>query len=358
MITRTPDIPLSSLLLTEAARGYAKEAIDSGWVSGTGVYIGRFEEALRKRVDRQHCIAVANGTVALEVALRALGIERGENVYIPALTFAAPAAAVRSIGACPVFVDIHPVSWTIDPAKLGHGRSHADAMIAVDLLGHPADYDQLSIAVGHTFLIEDAAEAHGALYKGKPVGSFGRVSTFSFMANKTIATGEGGAILTNGQRLADALRLRVNHGMTKERPYFHEVVGTNARMTNITAAIGLGQVEAWDTLVGARQQVAKWYDKHLPEGVSRRPVASWATESVWLYTVTHPERDRVVAYLRERGIDARAIWPALPDLPLYNDGGDYPVARKVSAEAFWLPTSALMNEEQVAYICGVLREAV
>ena len=358
MNTRTPDIPLSSLYLTDAAREYAHEAIDSGWVSGTGAYIGRFEAALAKQVGREHCVAVANGTLALEVALRAWGIGHGDRVIVPALTFAAPAAAVRAVGATPVFVDIHPVSWTLDPEIVLKQYAVTDFIIAVDLLGHPADFDALQTPFTELRMIEDAAEAHGALYKGCPVGSFGKFSTFSFHANKTIPMGEGGAILTNWQQLSEHCRVIANHGMTKERPYYHVDIGTNARMTNITAAIGLGQVEGWSELVRNRQQVSSWYDAYLPEGVTRRPVAEWATESVWLYTVTHPERDRLVAHLRTCGIDARAIWPALPDLPLYADDGDYPVARRVSKEAFWLPTSALMTEMQVARICGVLREVV
>lgn len=345
--------PLSNVSLTDKEKINVDYAFAASWISGTGLFVRQFEEMLADRVQRKHVVAVANGTLALELALKTMGIGPGHKVIVPALTFVAPAAAVLNVGAEPVLVDVSADHWTLDPELL---PLHANAIIAVDLMGHPADYQALHVASGLP-IIEDAAEAHGACYRGMPVGSFGVISTFSFHANKTITTGEGGAVLTDSDFLADNLRLVANHGMRPERPYFHEVVGSNYRMTNLTAAIGCGQMERWDELVAKRNQVAQWYDERLPKSFGRRPVMPWATEACWLYTVTHPERDRVVASLRECGIDARAIWCALPDLPLYapySTQGDYPIARRVAREAFLLPTSAVMSEEDVDTISGVL----
>lgn len=360
------NIPLSNVTLTDAAKRYATEAIQSSWISGTGPRIAEFEQALAERHFRRDTVAVANGTVALEIVLRALDIRPGDEVIVPALTFVAPAAAVRSVGAKPVFADVNAETWTIDPdlAKVRINK-HTMAIIAVDLLGHPCDYRRLQEIRGDVDLIEDAAEAHGAHYRALPVGNFGMASTFSFHANKTISTGEGGAILSDALNFTKRARLLVNHGMESSRPYWHDVVGTNARMTNVTAAIGLGQAESWDDLVAARNKVAAQYDERLKDifekfPLYRRPVAEWATEACWLYTVAHPDRNAIVAQLREKGIDARAIWPALSQLPLYRDSvrGQYPIAEKISREAFWLPTWAGMPEAIIDEICATLRHII
>lgn len=349
-------IPLSTVNLSELERQYAKDAIDTAWISGTGAYLNRFETALAEKIDRKHVIAVANGTVALELALLALEVGFGDEVIVPALTFAAPAAAVRSVGALPVFADITAESWTIDPEDVRQLITEkTKAIIAVDLLGHPCDFESLE-KLGVP-IIEDAAEAHGALYRGKPAGSFGAISTFSFHANKTITTGEGGCVATNEDSPASLMRLISNHGMSKERPYWHPVVGRNFRMTNVTAAIGLGQVERWDEMVSARNRVARLYDELLANSeLQRRPVAPWAVEACWLYTLTANNREPVISSLNAQGIDARGIWTALPDLPVYADSvrGDYKVARQIANTAFWLPTWAQMPEEEIMFISDIL----
>jgi perosamine synthetase len=349
-------IPLSSVNLSELEREYAKEAIDTGWISGGGKYLTEFESALAQKIGRKHVIAVANGTLALELALLAQGVGAGDEVVVPALTFAAPAAAVRTVGAQPVFAEITSASWTLDPEHVRQLiNDKTKAIIAVDVLGHPCDFESLQ-GLGIP-IIEDAAEAHGALYRGTPVGSFGVMSTFSFHANKTITTGEGGCVATDDDSLAASMRLISNHGMTKEHPYWHPVVGHNFRMTNVTAAIGLGQVERWDEMVAARNRVAQLYDELLGDSiVQRRPVASWATEACWLYTVTATDRERLLPFLRAQGIDARAIWTALPDLPLYANSlrGDYSCARRIANTALWLPTWAYMPEEAIASVADAL----
>jgi perosamine synthetase len=351
-------IPLSSVNLSHLEREYAKEAIDTGWISGGGKYLTGFEAALAQKIGRQHVIAVANGTLALELALLAQGIGAGDEVIVPALTFAAPAAAVRTVGALPVFADITAESWTIDPEHVRRlVTDKTKAVIVVDVLGHPCNYESLE-PLGIP-IIEDAAEAHGALYRGQPVGSFGVMSTFSFHANKTITTGEGGCVATDDDSLAANLRLISNHGMTTARPYWHPVVGHNFRMTNVMAAIGLGQVERWDEMVAARNRVARLYDELLGDAiVQRRPVASWATEACWLYTVAATDREPVIAFLRAQGIDTRAIWTALPDLPIYAESlrGDYSVARRIANTAFWLPTWAYMPEEAIVSVTDALIE--
>lgn len=349
-------IPLSNINIGELEKTYVNDALDTGWISGTGSYVTRFENALGEKVGRQYAVAVTNGTVALELVLRALDIGPGHEVIVPALTFVSPAAAVRSVGAKPVLVDVDPVSWTLDIAEVEAALTRrTQAIIAVDLLGHPANYDALyEVAPGIT-IIEDAAQAHDAFYKNKPVGSLGDVSTFSFHANKSVTCGEGGAVLTDDYDLAERLRLIANHGMTPQRRYWHEVVGTNHRMTNLTAAIGLAQVERWDELTHARREVGYMYDRLL--GSRQRPVADYALASTCLYVMCSPQRQVIMDHLRSKGIDTRPIWTAICDLPPYHSNLPFPVARRIANEAFLLPTWAGMPVETIKEVAEAILSA-
>lgn len=362
-------IPLSQPSITERERLLVSDAMAAGWISGTGPAIKRFENDLANKLGRKHAVAVTNGTVALELVLKMLGIKEGDEVIVPALTFVAPAAAVRSVGARPVFVDISPETWTIDPLVTSHAiTGRTKAIIAVDLLGHPADYAwletilQMRIHRQPITIIEDAAQAHGSTYfrtNRQPAGALAEIATMSFHANKAVTTGEGGAVLCDSPECAKYIRLLANHGMTSDRPYYHEIVATNNRMTNLTAAVGVAQVERWNELTHARQRVAEAYDERLQplfeSGIlQRRPVAQWAKESCWLYTVASTHRREYLDALRAKDIDARALWTVLPDLPPYKQPGLFDVAREVSNTAFWLPTWAHMPLETIDFICEVL----
>jgi perosamine synthetase len=345
-------IPLSSVDLSDLERGYVLDALDRRWLSSTGSYVGAFERAVGERIKRTFVTATSSGTSALDLTLRALGVGPGDEVICPALTFAAPASAVVAVGATPVFADVTEESWTIDPDEVRRVTTpRTKATIAVDVLGHPCRYD--AFEASEMPIIEDAAEAHGAWYRDRPVGAFGVAAIFSFHANKTISTGEGGCVASDDAALAQRIALLNNHGMTAERPYHHEVVGRNYRMTNLTAAVGLAQVERWDELVAARNRVAAAYDRAFAGvPVLRRPVASWAREGTWLYTIATPERAAVLRACTAAEVDARAIWPALPDQPIFRAGvrGDYPVARRIAAQALWLPTWGGMPEDAIARV--------
>jgi perosamine synthetase len=351
-------VPLSRPDLVEVERDYVMAAIESGWISGTGPHLTEFERRLADKIGRQHVVAVANGTLALELILRGMGIGPGDEVIVPALTFAAPATSVLAVGASVVLVDISSDTWTIDPARVaGALTARTRAVIAVDVMGHPADYDALA-QLG-TPIIEDAAEAHGARYKGRPCGSFGVASVFSFHANKAIATGEGGCAATGSADLAASMRLLANHGMTADRPYVHEVVGRNFRMTNLVAAVGLGQLDRWDELLAGRKRVSDEYGKRLhASACSSRPVAEWAHYAPWLHTITVDNRDAVLPLIRQRGIDARAIWPTLSSQPLFGKPKYCPVAEQVAATALWLPTSSVMTSDDVKYVADAVTDAL
>lgn len=351
--------PLSSVTMEGHEVEYVTQAVKAGEVSGTGSFVDRFEQGLIERIGRSYAIACTNGTVALEIALRAVGVRPGTEVLVPALTFAACANAVLNIGATPVLIDIHPDTWTIDPQLARDAVTRSTrALIAVDLLGHPADYDALSALFGGLPIIEDAAQAHGAIARGKTAGNFGMISTFSFHANKAVSCGEGGAILTDDPELAATMRLMVNHGMRKDRPYWHEIVGTNARIGNLQAAFGTAQVERWTELIEARNRVKRWYQKHYRKG-SFRPQMDWAAPSNCLTSLTVQHKDSIVRQLRaDRNIDARSIWTPLCDLPICESRFEYPVTRAVAATTFCLPTHAGMTEEDCKVIMTAVKAAV
>lgn len=347
-------VPLATPDLSDIERDYVMRAVETGWISATGPNLGDFERRFAERIDRSHVIALANGTVAVELILRAMNIGPGDEVIVPALTFAAPAASVLAVGATVVLVDVSPDTWTIDPAQVAEAITpRTRAIIAVDVMGHPADYDALDpfgIPV-----IEDAAEAHGAYYKGRPCGSFGVASIFSFHANKAIATGEGGCAATGSEELAESMRLIANHGMTSSRPYVHDVLGRNFRMTNLTAAVGLGQLDRWDELMAGRRRVVDEYNERLASTTcASRPIATWAQYAPWLHTVTVENRDTVVDSIRERGVDARAIWPTLSGQPLFGEPKTCPEAERVASTALWLPTGSAMTSDDVKYVAEVV----
>ncbi|WP_046730283.1 DegT/DnrJ/EryC1/StrS family aminotransferase [Streptomyces humi] len=348
--------PLSQPTLGRQEAENVSAAMASGWISGTGPFVDVFERALEHRTGRLSATALSSGTTALEILLSALGVGPGDEVVVPAFTFAAPAAAVLSVGATPVLCDVDAESWTIAPEAVPALLTpRTKAVIAVDLMGHPCDYGRLA-ELGLP-IVEDAAQAHGARTADGTAGAFGTASVLSFHANKVITSGEGGAVLTDDPELADRVRLIAHHGMRAGDGYRHQVVGRNGRMTNLTAAVGAAQADRWDELVAGRLRAARLYDAHLTgRGFLPRPKASWASPSCWLYCVTSDERDATVARARRNGVDARAVWPALSDLPLYRRYAPRPcpVAIEISSTAMWLPTWSHMTPEDVTKVAELV----
>jgi perosamine synthetase len=341
-------------------RGHVMEALDQAMLSSSGPHVRAFEECFASRIGARHTIATASGTSALELVLRGLGIGPGDEVLVPALTFAGPALAVALVGATPVFVDVTAETWTIDPDAAAEMRtSRTRAMIAVDVLGHPCDYDRL--AALDLPIIEDAAEAHGARYKGCDVGTLGVAAIFSFHVNKMITSGEGGCVVTDDDALADRIRCLNAFGMDPDPRYWHVEIGCNHRMSNLVAAVALGQTERWDELLAGRARVAATYDSALTGlPLQRRPVANWAGEAVWLYTIASDHRDDILRACRQRGIDARALWPALPDNPVFAGfpRGDYRCSARVADRALWLPTWSDMPDEMIETVAVAVAEGV
>mgnify|MGYP000159063823 CR=1 FL=1 len=345
------------------------EAVKSGWISSKGKFIEEFERDFAKYCGVKYGVATANGTVALHLALKALGIGKGDEVIVPTLTFVATANAVTYCNAKPIFVDSHPEYWCIDPEKIEEKiTKNTKAIIVVHLYGNPCDMDWImDIAEDKgLYVIEDAAEAHGAEYKGKKVGSFGDIACFSFYGNKIITTGEGGMCITNNEELAEKMRILRDHGMSKHRKYWHEVVGFNYRMTNLQAAIGVAQLKKLDTFVKKKRQIAKWYTKELKEleekGLIRlHPEMSWAKCVYWMYSILIEDKakvssDELMKMLEEKGIETRPFFVPMHQLPIYKTNERLLVAENLAKKGVNLPSSVNLKESTISFICDAINQ--
>ena len=358
-------IPLADTVLDGNEKKYVLDCLETGWISGSGKYVDDFEREFASFCGVEHAVSVASGTAGLHVALLALGIGPGDEVIVPDLTYVASANAVTYCGAKPVFADVDLSNWTLDPRDAARKISPATkAIMPVHIYGHPADIDPiLELASAHNLsVVEDAAEAHGAEYKGRRVGGLGDVGVFSFFGNKIITTGEGGMITTNDKVLADKIRLLKGQGMDAARRYWFPIVGYNYRMTNIQAAIGLAQLERIEWFIERKREIAALYDEAMRSLPVTTPLeAVWAKSVYWLYSVCLPEefdRDQIMARLLERGIETRPFFHPMHHLPPYHQpGGDatLPVTANLAARGINLPSSPLMTHEDITYITNELR---
>ncbi|MBI4438890.1 DegT/DnrJ/EryC1/StrS family aminotransferase [Candidatus Woesearchaeota archaeon] len=356
-------IPVYESVLTGNEKKYVLECLETGWISSLGKFVTSFEEKFSSYCGTKHGVSVANGTVALQLALIALGIKRGDEVIIPDLTFVATANSVSYTGAKPVLADSEPDTWNIDPSKIKQKiTKNTKAIMLVHMFGHPCNMNPImELAEDHDlFVIEDAAEAHGAEYKGKKTGSFGHISCFSFYGNKTITTGEGGMCLTNDEKLANEMRFLKDHGMSSEKRYWHTKIGFNLRMTNIQAAIGLAQLEQIDRFIDAKRKNAQLYNTLLKDtqGITLPPEMPWAKNIYWMYSVlvNAPfKRDELMASLKKEGIETRPFFYPMHQLPIYKEEKSYPVADKLSATGVNLPSAPNLKKEDVQTICEAIK---
>ncbi len=356
-------IPVSEPSLGKEELENVIEAVKSGWISSKGRFIELFEKEFANYCGPKCGVTTSNGTTALHLALTALGIKRGDEVLVPALTFVATANAVTYCNAKPIFIDSHPEYWCIDPDKIEEKISkNTKAIIPVHLYGHPCDMDRIKdIAEDHNlYLIEDAAEAHGAEYKGKKVGNFGDLSCFSFYGNKMITTGEGGMCLTSNEDLAEKMRTLRDHGMTVDRRYWHDIVGFNYRMTNIQAAIGVAQLNKLDKFIEKKRQVAKWYSEELKdledrELIKLHPGMPWAKCVYWMYCILIKEgfgmsRDGLIKKLGDCEIFTRPFFYPMHVLPIYKYDIKMPIAEDLSRKGINLPSSVELTPETIKEI--------
>jgi perosamine synthetase len=350
-------------------RAYVLDCIDSTWISSAGKYIAAFEQSFATFCGVKHAISTNNGTTALHLALVALDLQPGDEVIIPTVTYIATANAVRYCGGTPVLADVLSDTMNLDPADIeAKITPRTKGIIPVHLYGHPADMSAISsVAQRHgLWVLEDAAEAHGAEVNGKRVGSIGRCATFSFFGNKIITTGEGGMITTDDDALAARLRLFRGQGMDPNRRYWFPVVGYNYRMTNIQAAIGLAQMETIDNALGERDRLARWYDNALAPldaYVVRPTCQAWARQVYWMYNIFlrdggESRRDAVMRSLDADGIETRPVFYPMHVLPPYAQSGHFPVADRWAQCGINLPTHQGLTQEDVQRVADSLGKAL
>ena len=358
-------IPVFAPWLSENVRRYVLDCVDSGWISSLGQYVGRFERDFAAFCEANHAVATSNGTTALHLCLATLDIGPGDEVLVPDLTFVSTANVVRYTGATPVLVDSESRTWGMDPVDARRKVTpRTRAIIPVHLYGHPVDMEPIiALAAEHRLdIVEDAAEAHGARYKGRRVGALGRIGAFSFYGNKIITTGEGGMVVTNDQKLAERATFLRDHAMDPRRRYYHPEIGFNYRMTNIQAAIGCAQLEQAEAILARRKVIAGAYDTGLAgiRGLTRPPAEPWAESVHWMYSVlVEPEygasRDAVIAGLRARGVDSRPFFVPLHELPPYRLDAPFPVSSSLGARGINLPSGTGLSLEDIATVCAALR---
>lgn len=345
-------------------------AVRSGWISSSGEFLDRFETSWAERCDRRHGISVTNGTAALELAVSSLELRPGDEVVMPSFTIVSCALAAVRNGLRPVFVDVDEDSWTISPDRVEEAAgARTAALMSVDMYGHPADYGRLlPLTQGLGIpLLADAAESHGAEARvgdaWRPSGSFGEIATFSFYANKLVTTGEGGMIVTDDDGIAERARRRRNLSFGTGRRFFHDELGYNLRMTNLQAALGVGQIDRLDDIIARKRRLAAWYCERLAsvETLRLQREQRWARSVHWMFGVvvepaTGLDAEAVALSLREAGIDTRPFFFGLHRQPIFADVSTrpLPVTEHLTDQGFYLPSGLSVTENQVDRICDVL----
>lgn len=362
-------IPVCEPKMGEKELEYVVDCVKTNWISSKGKYITEFEEKFSKYCGAKFGIACSSGTTALHLALASAGIKSGDEVIIPDFTMISTANSVTYTGAKFALVDSEPEYWNMDPNKIEEKiTERTKAIMVVHTYGHPCDMGPiLDIAKGHGLLvIEDAAEAHGAEYKGKRVGCLGDVGCFSFYANKIITTGEGGMVVTNNEKIAEMARLLRDQAFEPKR-FLHRYIGFNYRMTNLQAAIGVAQMELIDESVEIRRRNATLYNSLLKDvkGITLPPEALWAKNVYWMYTVLVEDsfgmgRDELMERLSEKGIDTRSAFYPIHTQPVYAKqykGEKYPVAEELGRKGINLPSGNTLTKEQIEFVATAVISA-
>jgi len=375
-------IPVNEPVLAERELAYVVECVRTGWVSSSGTFITKFEEQWAAYCGKRFGIAVNNGTTALQLATACLGLKPGDEVIMPTFTIISCALAVIYSGGIPVLVDSNPRTWCMDVAQVERKITpRTRAIMPVHIYGHPVDMDGiLALADKHGLaIIEDAAEAHGAEYLSRRdtsqaswrrCGSFGTLSCFSFYANKLITTGEGGMVLTDDATLADQARAMRNLSFQSQRRFYHEELGFNFRLTNLQAALGLGQLERIDTIVARKRWIGAEYTRRLQGigGVQLPVEESWARNVYWMYGLvlseeTGMDAQQLATKLKERGVETRPFFLGMHEQPVFQDRRlfpheTYPVAERLGRQGLYLPSGLALSEEQLSTVCDAVHEVL
>jgi len=355
-------IPVNQPLLNGREKELLVNCIETGWISSDGPFVTEFEKRFASYIGVDFGVAVCNGTAALETALFAARIAKGDEIIMPSFTIISCALAAIRLGAVPVLVDAEPDTWNMDVTQIESRITHKTrAIMAVHIYGHPVDMGPvLEIAKRHNLIvIEDAAEVHGGEYKGRKCGSLGHVSAFSFYANKIVTTGEGGMVLTSDHEMAERARSYRNLCFRSDRRFFHVELGSNYRMTNLQAALGVAQMERIDEFVRIKRMLGRYYRDRLSniDGVKFQTEKPWAKMVYWMYCIELDQAlgltaNEIMAELRRKGIGTRPFFlglheqPALKERGLF-EGEHYPVTERIARQGLYLPSGLTLTEENI-----------
>jgi perosamine synthetase len=366
-------IPISEPLLDERALAYVEEAVRSGWISSEGRFIPEFERRWAEYCGVSHGVAVSNGTAALELAMAALALPAESEVILPSFTIISCVAAVLRVGCRPVLVDCEPDTWCLDVAQVKSKiSSRTRAVMPVHLYGHMAEMTQLmELADQYSLsIIEDAAEAHGAEYRGHRAGSMGTMGCFSFYANKIVTTGEGGMVVTDNSKLAERLRSLRNLCFRKDQRFLHSELGYNFRMGSLQAAIGLAQIEMIEDHLTRKRRIAALYNERLEKiKVLRLPVERPGVKNVyWMYGVVLDDSvpfDSAIfgARLKAHGIDTRPFFLGMHEQPALHERGlfareSYPVTERLARRGLYLPSGLGLTEQHIDTVCAAVQKCL
>ncbi len=359
-------IPVNEPLLNGNEKKYLCECIDTGWISSEGPFVKEFEQKMSTTVGRKYGVAVSNGTAALEVAVQALGIGEGDEVIMPAFTIISCAMSVTKVGAIPVLVDSDLYTWNMNIQEIeAKITPKTKAIMMVHLYGLPVEADKvLTLAKKYNLkVIEDAAEMHGQTYNGRPCGSFGDISIFSFYPNKHITTGEGGMVVTDDEQLAERCRMLRNLCFKKDVRYIHDEISDNYRFTNLQAAVGLAQLERLDEFITKKREMGRYYTEHLKDVKGLiLPIerTNYADNIYWVYGLVLekdiPADNRLIQkLLAEEGIGSRTFFWCMHEQPVYQrqrlfENQTYPNAEYLARKGFYIPSGLALTEEQMEQV--------
>ena len=366
-------IPVNEPLITEREIELVLDCLRSGWISSAGKYLDQFESRWSAYCGMDHGIAVSNGTTALELAVALLDLQAGDEVILPTFTIISCAQAIVRNGGTPVLVDGDPRNWQMDVSRLEEKITpRTRAIMVVHIYGHPVDMDPvLELADRyHLTVVEDAAEAHGAEYKGRKCGGLGDIGVFSFYANKLITTGEGGMVLTRSAVLAEKARSLRNLCFQKSRRFLHDRLGYNFRMTNMQAALGVAQLERMEEIVDRKRAIAHSYSRRLGElPMLMLPVEEpWAKSVYWVYGILLDESSGMNAatladMLHRRGIETRPFFLGMHEQPVFHRmrlflDEKYPVAERLAEQGLYLPNGTGITDAQIDQVCEALKDCL
>jgi perosamine synthetase len=365
-------IPVNEPLLNGNEKKYLNECIDTGWISSEGPFVKQFEQQLANRVGRQYGIAVCNGSVALDASVAALGIGQGDEVIVPTFTIISCAAAIVRAGAMPIVVDCDPNTWNMNVSQIeAKITPRTRAIMVVHIYGLPVDMEPV-VALADKYglqIIEDAAEMHGQTYKGRPCGSFGALSTFSFYPNKHVTTGEGGMIVTDDEQLAERCRSLRNLCFQPQNRFVHEELGWNFRMTNLQAAMGVAQLERLDEFVARKRRIGQFYTELLSDIPGLQlpvPKTDYASNIYWVYGIVLKDEvpfdaKEAMRRLGQYKIGTRPFFWPMHEQPVFQkmglfEGESCPEAERIARRGFYIPSGLALTDEQIKRVAQVVVE--